>query len=221
MNILLFGPPGSGKGTQAKYIVDCYSIPQISTGDMLRSAVKIKSSLGLAAKNIMDSGNLVSDEIVLGLVKERILQSDCKSGFILDGFPRTIPQADSLISLLKEMGKKIDFVISLDVGNDEIISRLTGRRTCPACGKGFHLLYNKSKLGEVCDNCQTLLVQRVDDSEDTVIKRLAVYEQQTSSLKEYFNNMRIMYNVSGTGTISEIQSQITSIIESGAVGDYS
>ena len=150
MNVVLFGPPGSGKGTQAQYIVEKYSIPQISTGDMLRAAVKAHSPIGIIAKSIMDAGGLVSDEIVLQLVKERVIQIDCADGFILDGFPRTTPQADSLIKLLDSLDKKIDYVISLEVDDRELILRLSGRRTCPSCGKGYHILYNKPEREGCC-----------------------------------------------------------------------
>lgn len=221
MNVLLFGPPGSGKGTQAQFIVERYGIPQISTGDMLRSAVKAKTPLGNAAKSIMDAGGLVSDDIVLGLVKERVSQDDCTSGFVLDGFPRTIPQADALIALLNGIGKKIDLVISLDVDNQELISRLSGRRTCPACGKGYHVIYDKPVREGVCNSCGTLLVQRDDDSEYTVINRLKVYEQQTASLKSYFKDLGVLYSVSGCGAIADIQSQICSIIDAGGNSDHS
>lgn len=217
MNIVLFGPPGSGKGTQAKFIVERYNIPQISTGDMLRAAVKAKTALGELAKSVMDSGGLVSDDIVLGLVKERVAQDDCDSGFILDGFPRTIYQADALLALLKEIGKKIDFVISLEVDKSELIDRLSGRRTCPACGKGYHIIYDKPEQEGVCGSCNTQLIQRDDDSEQTVINRLEVYEQQTSSLKSYFNDLGILHDISGSGPIAEIQSQICSIIAQTAV----
>lgn len=221
MNVILFGPPGSGKGTQAQFIVEKFGIPQISTGDMLRAAVKAKSPLGIAAKSIMDSGALVSDEIVLGLVKERISESDCVSGFILDGFPRTIPQANSLISLLSELNKKVDVVISLEVDNAELVGRLSGRRTCPSCGKGYHTIYDKPKVTDICDNCSSHLIQRVDDSEQTVLNRLKVYEEQTSSLKAYFNELGLLKTVFGKGSISEIQYQISSILENGGLGDNS
>lgn len=215
MNVVLFGPPGSGKGTQAHFIVERYGIPQISTGDMLRAAVKAKTALGNMAKSVMDAGGLVSDEIVLGLVRERVSLEDCASGFILDGFPRTIPQADGLNALLVEMGKKIDFVISLDVDNDELVNRLSGRRTCPACGRGFHLIYDKPVREGVCDSCGTLLVQRDDDSEQTVMSRLKVYEKQTSALKVYFKDMGILHSIAGSGPIVEIQGRISSILDSG------
>ncbi|MFA7404206.1 MAG: adenylate kinase [Pelobacteraceae bacterium] len=220
MNIVLFGPPGSGKGTQAQFIVERFGIPQISTGDMLRAAVKANTPLGKMAKSVMDSGGLVSDDIVLGLVKERVSLEDCSRGFILDGFPRTIPQADALTSLLNSIGKKIDFVISLEVDNQELIGRLSGRRTCSGCGKGFHVIYDKPERVDVCNYCGSPLVQRDDDSENTVINRLKVYDQQTSSLKSYFKDLGILHSVSGSGSIADIQSQICFIIESGGIGDH-
>lgn len=219
MNIVLFGPPGSGKGTQAQYIVERYKIPQISTGDMLRAAVKAQSPLGVLAKSIMDSGALVSDDIVLGLVKERIVVADCKEGFILDGFPRTIPQADALICLLDVINKKIDVVISLEVDNQEVITRLSGRRTCSGCGKGFHINFSKPLKENICDVCGMLLVQRDDDSEQTVLNRLHVYDQQTSSLKSYFKKLGVLCSISGSGSIADVQSQISTIIDAGGIGD--
>ena len=221
MNVVLFGPPGSGKGTQAAFIVSHYGIPQISTGDMLRAAVKAKTPLGVMAKSIMDAGGLVSDDIVLGLVRERISCEDCASGFILDGFPRTIHQADSLMALLVESDKKIDFVISLKVDNNELVARLSGRRTCPSCGKGFHVLYDKPEHDGICNSCGAHLIQRDDDCEQTVINRLNVYDQQTSALKSYFKDLGLLYSISGTGRITEIQLRISSILDSvGSVGDH-
>jgi len=221
VNIVLFGPPGSGKGTQAHFIVERYGIPQISTGDMLRSAVKAGTPLGNMAKSIMDAGGLVSDDIVLGLVKERVSQEDCASGFVLDGFPRTVPQADALISLLDGISKKINFVISLEVDNEELIGRLSGRRTCPACGRGFHVIYDAPEREGVCDSCGATLVQRDDDSQHTVINRLKVYELQTSSLKSYFSDLGVLYSVPGSGPIKGIQSRICSVIDAGGTGDRS
>jgi adenylate kinase len=221
VNVVLFGPPGSGKGTQAKFIVERYGIPQISTGDMLRAAVKAKMPLGVLAKAVMDSGGLVSDDIVLGLVKDRVSCEDCLSGFILDGFPRTIPQAEALVVLLNSISKKIDYVISLDVDNNELITRLSGRRTCPACGKGYHVIYDKPKFESICDSCGTLLVQRDDDAEQTVISRLKVYEEQTYSLKSYYSDLGILHCVSGSGSIGNIKERIFSIIDAGGIGDHS
>jgi adenylate kinase len=218
MNVILFGPPGAGKGTQAQFIVERFGIPQISTGDMLRAAVKAQSPLGVAAKSIMDAGGLVSDEIVLGLVKERISQSDCHNGFVLDGFPRTTPQADALVALLVGLGKRIDHVISLEVESAEIVQRLSGRRTCPSCGKGYHVAYDAPKVAGVCDACGTALVQRNDDREETVQNRLDVYRQQTSPLKEYFEQRGLMRHIDGNGTIQDIQRQICSLLE-GSAGD--
>jgi len=221
VNVVLFGPPGSGKGTQAQYIVDKYNIPQISTGDMLRAAVKDSTPVGFIVKSIMDSGALVSDDIVLQLVKERVCQSDCNDGFILDGFPRTIPQADSLIKLLDSLGKKIDFVISLEVDANELILRLSGRRTCSSCGKGFHVQFNRPEREGICNACGAVLVQRDDDSETTVINRLNVYELQTSSLKSYFNDLGILHSISGSGSIDQIQKLISSVLETGGIGAHS
>ncbi|MDD5285263.1 MAG: adenylate kinase [Desulfuromonadaceae bacterium] len=220
MNLILFGPPGAGKGTQAQFIVERFGIPQISTGDMLRSAVNAKTSLGLEAKAIMDAGGLVSDEIVLGLVKGRLSENDCKSGFILDGFPRTIPQADALMILLEKMGKSIEHVISLELENDEVIKRLSGRRTCSSCGKGSHIIYAPAKVDGICDVCGSVLIQRDDDREQTVKNRLDVYEQQTSPLKAYYESKDLLRHISGSGAIKDIQKQICSFID-GGMGDHS
>jgi adenylate kinase len=213
MNLILFGPPGAGKGTQAKFIVDSFRIPQISTGDMLRSAVKDQTPLGLVAKQIMESGGLVPDDVVLGIVRERIGQTDCSDGFVLDGFPRTIPQADALESILVSSGKHIDHVISLDVDNTEIIQRLSGRRTCPTCGKGYHLIYDPPKIEGKCDGCGSGLIQRDDDKEETVKNRLAVYDQQTSPLKSYYEQAGLLRHIAGSGSIQDIQLQIRNVLE--------
>jgi len=217
VNLILFGPPGAGKGTQAKFIVERYNIPQISTGDMLRAAVKAGSELGLKAKSVMDSGGLVSDDLVLALVKERLSSQDCKSGFILDGFPRTLAQADGLLHVLDAIDKSIDHVISLDVDNGEIVKRLSGRRTCSACGKGYHVIYDAPRVADVCDACSAPLVQRDDDSEQTVKNRLDVYEQQTAPLKNYFEVKSLLRHVNGCGSISDIQKQICTCL--GGIGD--
>jgi adenylate kinase len=212
MILVLFGPPGAGKGTQAKFIVDSFKIPQISTGDMLRAAVKDQTPLGLVAKQIMESGGLVPDDVVLGIVRERIVLTDCDNGFVLDGFPRTIPQADALVSILIELNKRIDHVISLDVDNAEIVVRLSGRRTCPACGKGYHVLYDPPIMDGRCDTCQTELVQREDDIEDTVTNRLNVYDQQTAPLKAYYEQAGLLRHIDGTGSIQDIQRQIQEVL---------
>lgn len=212
MNLVLFGPPGAGKGTQAKFLVDSFNIPQISTGDMLRAAVKEHTPLGLIAKQIMESGGLVPDEVVLGIVRERIVLADCHNGFVLDGFPRTIPQADALVPMLSALNKQIDHVISLDVDCFEIIQRLSGRRTCPSCGKGYHVINDPPKLEGICDSCHAPLIQREDDREETVKNRLAVYEQQTAPLKAYYEKAGLLRHIDGSGTIQDIQHQIKEVL---------
>lgn len=219
MNVILFGPPGAGKGTQAKFIVDCFHVPQISTGDMLRVAVKDKTPLGLLAKQIMDSGQLVSDDIVLGLVSERLALSDCDDGFVLDGFPRTIPQADSLFLVLKGLGKCIDHVISLDVDSSGIIERLSGRRTCSFCGKGYHVNFDPPKLTNVCDSCNAALIQRDDDSEETIKNRILVYNQMTAPLISYYEQAGLLRHINGSGSIKDIQLQINLVLQ-GEFGDH-
>jgi len=219
MNLILFGPPGAGKGTQAKFIVDSFNIPQISTGDMLRSAVKEQTPLGLVAKQLMESGALVPDDVVLGIVRERIVLSDCANGFVLDGFPRTIPQADALELILEQMNKRIDHVISLDVESAAIVERLSGRRTCSSCGKGYHLIYDPPRVAALCDSCGAALIQREDDREETVQNRLAVYEQQTAPLKAYYEQAGLLRHIDGGGAIQDIQLQIKKVIQ-GCIGDH-
>jgi adenylate kinase len=212
MNLILFGPPGAGKGTQAQFLVESYKIPQISTGDMLRAAVKQHTPLGLKAQEIMQQGGLVSDEIVLGIVEERLAQDDCRNGFVLDGFPRTIPQADALAEILQRCGRSIEHVVSLEVDNEEIVKRLSGRRSCPDCGKGYHVTYDAPKQADVCDVCGVALVQRDDDREQTVRNRLAVYEQQTAPLKEYYRSQQLLRTIPGMGPIAEVQQRITAAL---------
>jgi adenylate kinase len=216
MNLILFGPPGAGKGTQAQFIVDQYRIPQISTGDMLRSAVKAHTPLGVRAKAVMDAGELVSDDIVLDLVGERLSSRDCDNGFILDGFPRTIPQAKSLMVVLDGLGRTIDHVISLDVANEVLVQRLSGRRTCPECGKGFHVVFAPPKLEGLCDACGGKLLQRDDDLRETVLNRLSVYDQQTLPLKNYFIDRGVLRHIDGTLSISDIQQQIRALLGVGS-----
>ena len=218
MNLILFGPPGAGKGTQAHYIVEKHAVPQISTGDMLRSAVKERTPLGLKAKAIMDDGGLVSDDVVLGIVDERLSRSDCKNGFVLDGFPRTIPQAEALASILKRLNKSIDHVISLELDNAEIVQRLTGRRTCSNCGKGYHVLNAPPNEEGVCDICKGHLLQRDDDREETVKNRLNVYSQQTAPLKSYYTSSGLLRHIKAAGSIVEIREQIENLLE-GRTGD--
>jgi adenylate kinase len=209
MDLILFGPPGAGKGTQAQFLVDTFGVPQISTGDMLRAAVKSGTPLGIKAKEIMGQGGLVSDDIVLGIVAERLKKDDCRKGFVLDGFPRTIPQADALDNILKNAGRAIDYVISLEVDNDEIVKRLSGRRSCPACGKGYHLTFDPPELEGVCGVCGAALVQRDDDREETIRHRLSVYEEQTAPLKDYYQAKNLLQSILGMGPIAGVQQRIT------------
>ena len=183
MRLILLGPPGAGKGTQATFIKQKYGIPQISTGDMLRAAVQAGSPLGLAAKSVMDAGGLVSDDIIIGLVKDRLTQADCANGYLFDGFPRTIPQADAM----KHAGVLLDYVLEIDVPDHAIIERMSGRRVHPASGRTYHVRFNPPKVADHDDLTGEALIQRVDDSEATVTKRLSVYHEQTEVLVNYYN----------------------------------
>ncbi|KIX15974.1 adenylate kinase [Dethiosulfatarculus sandiegensis] len=212
MNIILLGPPGAGKGTQAKMLIDAYGIPQISTGDMLREAVKNQTPLGLEAKKYMDAGKLVTDEVVIGLVKERIAREDCAKGFMLDGFPRTVPQAEELDKVLADMQKGIDHVVSIEVPNSELMGRLTGRRTCKACGQGFHMIFDPPKVEGVCDKCGGELYQRDDDNEETVSNRLQVYEDQTKPLINYYQEKSLLRPIDGVGAIKEIFERVKAVL---------
>lgn len=213
MRIILLGPPGCGKGTQAKMIVEDFGIPQISTGDILRSAVKKGSPMGVEAKKYMDGGLLVSDEVVVGIVQERIQMDDCKEGFILDGFPRTLPQADSLNEVLEKLEIPIDRVISLMVDKDALIARLSGRRTCRECGKGFHIKFNPPSSCGICDVCGGELFQRDDDQEKTIRERLDVYDNQTAPLISYYEKDGILVGIDGMQGIDKVYGVIRGILE--------
>ncbi len=213
MRVILLGGPGSGKGTQAKFITEKFNIPQISTGDMLRAAIRERSGLGLAAKEVMDAGRLVSDEIILGLVKERITARDCEYGFLLDGFPRTIVQAEGL----KEMGAIVDHVVEISVDDEEIVKRLGGRRVHPASGRTYHIQFNPPKIEGIDDETGESLIQRDDDLEMTVRKRLQVYHKQTKPLVEYYrraaDNDPIRFSsIRGVGGVGEITEKIFSAL---------
>ena len=208
MNIALFGAPGAGKGTQAKELIEKFNIPQISTGDILRSAIANGTELGLEAKKYMDNGNLVPDEVVNGLVKERLAMSDCNSGFIMDGYPRTVAQAEELDKILASLGKKMEIVIALDVPNSEIIERITGRRISKKTGKIYHIKYNPA-----VDEDPNDLEQRADDTEEVVIKRLENYEKQTAPVLDYYKAQNKVVIVDGTKKASEITKEIISILE--------
>ena len=214
MNLILLGPPGAGKGTQAKILIKKYGIPQISTGDILRSAVKEQTPMGVKAKGFMDSGALVPDEVVVGIVEERIGKPDCAEGYILDGFPRTVAQADSLTVMLRNKGAGVDHVIAITVDNEELLKRITGRRTCKGCGAGYHVLYDPPKQADVCNECGGELYQRDDDREETMRRRLEVYEEQTSPLIAYYTDRNLLRTVDGMGDIDDIQRKLIGLIES-------
>ena len=213
MGIILLGPPGAGKGTQAKKLTQAFTIPQISTGDMLRAAVKDGTALGKQAKAFMDAGGLVPDEVVIGIVKERLAAADCAKGFILDGFPRTIPQAQALDRVTKELGKEIRFVLSLEVDQNDLMERLCGRRTCTGCGAMYHVKFNPPKAGGKCDKCGGGLIQRDDDKEETIMNRLANYNKATAPLLDYYKNTGKIRSVMASGEIDAIYNSIVKILQ--------
>ena len=217
MRVILLGAPGAGKGTQAQFITDAFSIPQISTGDMLRAAIKEGTELGLKAKAVIDAGQLVSDDIIIGLVKERLKEADCENGALFDGFPRTIPQADAL----KEAAVDIDYVVEIDVADEEIIQRLSGRRVHPDSGRVYHTVYNPPKVEGKDDETGEDLVQRADDTEETVRNRLNVYHEQTAPLVGYYNdwaatgakNAPEYVKVNGVGDLNEIKQTLLAALK--------
>ncbi len=209
MRLILLGAPGAGKGTQAQFITEKYGIPQISTGDMLRAAVKAGTELGMKAKEVMESGGLVSDDIIIGLVKERIQEDDCENGFLFDGFPRTIPQAQAMV----DAGVAIDHVVEISVDDEEIVTRLGGRRVHPGSGRVYHVVYNPPRAEGVDDETGEPLVQRDDDQEETVRKRLEVYHSQTSPLVDFYRNMKgddapVYHRIEGVGGVEEIRDRV-------------
>jgi adenylate kinase len=213
MRIILLGAPGAGKGTQAQFLMGKFGIPQISTGDMLRAAIKAGTELGIAAKRVMDEGKLVSDELIIGLVKERITQEDCVSGFLLDGFPRTIPQADAM----KDAGIKVDHVIEFDVDDEVIVERMSGRRVHPGSGRVYHLRYNPPKVEGKDDDTGEELAIRPDDQEDTVRKRLGIYHEQTKPLVEYYTALAgtggcAYHKFDGTQAVEAVSAQLATLL---------
>ena len=207
MNIILFGPPGAGKGTQAKELIERFSIPQISTGDILRAAIANQTKLGLEAKSFMDAGKLVPDEVVNGLVAERLAQPDCEKGFIMDGFPRTVVQAKTLDEILAKLGKKIEKVIALNVPDSDIIERITGRRTSKLTGKIYHIKFNPP-----VDEKEEDLVQRADDTKEVVVKRLETYHSQTAPVLDYYKEQNKVTEIDGTRSLDEITKDIFNIL---------
>ena len=208
MNLMLFGAPGAGKGTQAKFLIEKYNIPQISTGDILRAAIVDKTDMGMEAKNFMDAGKLVPDSTIIGIIKDRLAQADCKDGFILDGFPRTLGQAEALTQLMETMKISLDKVISLNVPDELIVGRITGRRVCSGCGASFHVEFNPSKKEGVCDYCEGELTIRKDDNEETVKSRLASYHEQTTPLIEFYTKMGLFIQLDGTKDVADVTSDM-------------
>ena len=210
MNIILFGAPGAGKGTQAVELVNKYKLTHISTGEMFREAIKNQTAMGQLANSYISKGNLVPDEVTVGLVKERLAQEDCKNGFILDGFPRTLPQAECLDEICKELNIKIDYVIDIEVSAQDVIERLSARRVCRSCGASFHLIFNKPTVDGVCDLCGGELYTRKDDNKESVAVRINTYQEQTTPLINYYNNKGILLEINGQQDISDVTKEIVS-----------
>lgn len=213
MKIIMLGAPGAGKGTQAKMLADKYKIPHVSTGDIFRANIKNGTELGTKAKVYMDQGMLVPDELTCDLVVDRIKQDDCKDGYILDGFPRTIPQAECLDKALDALNDKIDFAVNVEVPDENIIRRMSGRRACLSCGRTYHIVYNPPKEEGICDECKKELVLRDDDRPETVEKRLKVYHEQTQPLIDYYRNKGVLAEVDGTRDMQEVFTAITDVLE--------
>lgn len=213
MDIILFGPPGAGKGTQAQKLSQKYGIPQISTGDILRANVKEGTALGLEAKTYMDKGELVPDMVLIGIIKDRLLQPDCENGFLLDGYPRTVPQADALADILNEIQKPIDTVINIVVSNDVLVGRLSGR-WMSSCGASYHTVFNPPQKEGVCDSCGDALFQRPDDTSEAVLNRLDVYQKQTAPLVDYYDKKGLLKNIDGTKEIDAVFNEIDQIVAS-------
>ncbi|MED4402180.1 adenylate kinase [Metabacillus fastidiosus] len=213
MNLVLMGLPGAGKGTQAERIVESYEIPHISTGDMFRAAIKEETELGLQAKSFMDKGELVPDEVTIGIVRERLGKNDCEKGFLLDGFPRTVAQADALEGILEDLDKKIDYVINIDVNKDILMDRLTGRRICKQCGSTYHLVFNPPAVDGVCDKCGGELYQRADDNEETVANRLEVNLKQTEPLLSFYREKGYLKNINGEQDIHKVFEDVKKLLE--------
>ena len=212
MKIVMLGAPGAGKGTQAIKIADKYDIPHISTGDIFRANIKGGTELGQKAKSYIDKGELVPDEVTIGMLLDRIAQDDCKNGYVLDGFPRTIPQAESLTEALKRQGDQIDFALNIDVPDEAIIKRMSGRRACPKCGATYHIVYAAPKKENVCDKCGSELIIRSDDKPETVKDRLNVYHQQTEPLIAYYKAAGVLREVDGTQELPKVFEDVVAIL---------
>ena len=212
MKIIMLGAPGAGKGTQAKKIAAQYSIPHISTGDIFRANIKNNTELGQKAKTYMDKGELVPDSLVVDLIMDRFKEADCANGYVLDGFPRTIPQAEALDNALKANGEKVDFTINVEVPDENIINRMSGRRACVGCGATYHIKYNPTKVEGVCDACGEKLILRDDDKPETVKNRLSVYHEQTQPLIDYYNKAGVLAEVDGTKDMEDVFKDIVNIL---------
>ncbi|MCE4051761.1 MULTISPECIES: adenylate kinase [Bacillaceae] len=212
MNLVLMGLPGAGKGTQAEKIVEKYGIPHISTGDMFRAAMKDETELGLKAKSFMDKGELVPDEVTIGIVRERLSKDDCEKGFLLDGFPRTVPQAEALESILSDLEKRLDYVINVQVDQEILMERLTGRRICKSCGATYHLVFNPPAKEDTCDRCGGELYQRADDNEATVKNRLDVNIKQSQPLLDFYESKGYLKNFNGQQDISKVFSDLDELL---------
>ncbi|MBB5150205.1 MULTISPECIES: adenylate kinase [Ureibacillus] len=216
MNIVLMGLPGAGKGTQAEKIVNKYEIPHISTGDMFRAAISQGTELGLKAKSYMDQGALVPDEVTIGIVRERLAQKDCENGFLLDGFPRTVPQAEALDNILEELGKKIDHVINIQVEKDELVARLSGRRICKTCGATYHVIFNPPKVEGKCDKDGGELYTRADDNPETVANRLEVNMKQAQPLLDFYESKGLLTNINGQQEIEKVFADLDALLLQGS-----
>ncbi|MCR5705814.1 MAG: adenylate kinase [Acholeplasmatales bacterium] len=213
MKLLITGRPGAGKGTQAVNIREYYNIPHISTGDMFRAAMKAGTKMGLLAKEYMEKGQLVPDEVTIGIVKDRLLEDDCKEGFLLDGFPRNIKQAEALDEFLKENNVNLDAVLDVNVAQEVLVRRMVGRRVCKNCGATYHVEFNKPKVDGICDNCGNALIQRPDDTEATAVNRLAVYDEQTAPLLDYYKKQGILVTVDGDQDFDKVFEDIKAVLK--------
>ena len=215
MRLILLGPPGAGKGTQAKRVIEEFDIPHISTGDIFRKNIKEKTELGQKVEGLLAQGKLEPDELTIEIVWDRLDQEDCKNGFLLDGFPRTIPQAEALDEGLAKRGLKLDRVLNIDVDKDSLVKRLSGRRVCPSCGASYHIDNNPTKVEGICDACQTPVIQREDDKEETVLDRIKVYDSQTKPLVDFYNKQDLVFTVDGTLPIDEITNKLVTELKKG------
>ena len=213
MQIVLFGPPGAGKGTQAKFLAEKFNIPHISTGDILRENVKNGTALGLKAKSYMDRGELVPDQLLNDLVRARLGQPDTKKGFLLDGYPRTIPQATALDAIMDDLNRKLTAVVNIDVGTNALVKRLSGRRICRQCGASYHVVFNPPRVDDVCDACGGELYQRADDTEEAIKNRLAVYKKQTQPVLDYYKKKGVLVDIDGDREIEEVKADAIKALE--------